>query len=193
MIDSIRGELVHVGIDHVVIDTGGIAYQIFCPAGTLRACQEGDVDLVHTHLIIRDDAIHLYGFATRQGRELFRQLLTVGQVGPRLALQILSALPPDDLVAAVSEGNVDRLTSIKGIGRKTAQRILIELRDKIAEAGPAAEAILLSSAEETALRALTSKSLGFTPREARSAIEHVRADGLGPEELVRRALEALGR
>jgi len=193
MIDSISGDLVHIGTDHVVIDTGGIAYQVFCPTGTLRACQDGDTNLIYTHLIIRDDAIHLYGFATRQGRELFRQLLTVGQVGPRLALQILSALPPDELVTAVSEGNVERLIAIKGIGRKTAQRILIELRDKIVEAGPAAQAILLSSAEETALRALTSKSLGFSPREARAAIEHVRDDGLPAADLVRRALEVLGR
>jgi len=194
MIDSIRGEIAHVGTDHVVIDTGGIGYQIFCPTETLRACHDHRLDQVFVHLILRDDTIQLYGFSTPEERELFRKLLTVGQVGPRLALQLLSALPPRDFIRAMADSDIDRLTAVKGIGKKTAQRILIDLRDKVEEAARTEPSdIFLTKDEETALRALTSKALGFSVREARQVISELRGEDLGVEDLVRRSLEILGR
>jgi len=191
MIDSISGEVVRIDPDSVVIDTGGIAYAAFCPAGTIRSCSEGKSALLYTHLIARDDSVQLYGFSSPAERELFRQLLTVGQVGPRLAIQILSSLPPDAFVKAIGSGDVAALTAIKGIGRKTAERILVDLRDKVGPGGEASR-FILSSEEETALRALTSKALGFSPREARMTLERLRGEGLTAEGLVRRALEILG-
>ena len=191
MIDSIYGEVIRIAADHAVVDTGGIAYQAFCPADTLRNLAEGRSALVYTHLIWREDAIQLFGFSTTRERELFRQLLTVGQVGPRLALQLLSTLPPDAFVAAIASNDVDRLTSVKGIGKKTAQRILIDLRDKVASSSSQID-LLLTRDEETALQALTSRALGFSPREAREALAHLRGEGLPAEQLVRRALEILG-
>jgi len=116
----------------------------------------------------------------------------VGQVGPRLAIQILSALPVDAFVSAITRGDVDSLTAIKGIGRKTAERILVDLRDKVGTATGEGGRFLLSAEEETALRALTSKALGFSPREARMALERLRGEELPAEGLVRRALEILG-
>ncbi|RLE36475.1 Holliday junction branch migration protein RuvA [Candidatus Acetothermia bacterium] len=192
MIDSISGEVVRIDPDSVVIDTGGIAYAAFCPAGTIRSCSEGKTALLYTHLIARDDSVQLYGFSSPAERELFRQLLTVGQVGPRLAIQILSSLPPDAFVKAIGSGDIASLTKIKGIGRKTAERILVDLRDKVGPGGGEASRFILSSEEETALKALTSKSLGFSPREARMALERLRGEGLTAEGLVRRALEILG-
>lgn len=192
MIDSISGEVIRVAADHAVIDTGGIAYQALCPSETLRQLSRGHEALLYTHLIWREDAIQLFGFATPRERELFRQLLTVGQVGPKLALQLLSTLPPDAFVAAITANDVDQLTRVKGVGKKTAQRILIDLRDKIA-ASPGETPVLLSADEETALKALTSRALGFTTREAREALSRLRGNNLSAEQLVRRALEMLGK
>ena len=192
MIDSIAGEIVEVGADHAVIDTGGIAYRAFATAAALRELTVGHESLLYTQLIVRDDSMQLFGFASREEREVFGQLLTVGQVGPKLALQILSALPLNELIQAVSGGQVDRLTAVKGVGKKTAERILVDLRDKIgAPSGGSTGDFLLSNREETALLALTSK-LGYSPREAREALQRLRGRDLSPEELVRGALQILG-
>ncbi|MFC2079266.1 Holliday junction branch migration protein RuvA [Candidatus Bipolaricaulota bacterium] len=194
MIDAIRGEIVDVGSDFVCMETAGITYQIFCPSETVRACHERLIDQLFTHLIVRDDSIQLYGFSSTDAREIFRKLLTVGQVGPKLALQVLSSLPTEALIEAITTNDVTRLTSVKGIGEKTAQRILIDLRDKIA--GGSADGfknLFLVPAEETALRALTSKALGFSVREARQAIVQLREKKLDAEELVRQSLSLLGQ
>jgi Holliday junction DNA helicase RuvA len=194
MIDAIRGEMAHVGTDHVVIDTGSVSYRVDCPTETLRQCHDRRIDQVFVHLIVREDTIQLYGFGSPEERELFRKLLTVGQVGPRLALQVLSALPRRAFIDAIANNDVSRLTAVKGIGTKTAQRILIDLRDKVGGVGEADPAdIFLTNSEETALRALTSKALGFSAREARHAIEQLRGEEMTTEELIRRGLAILGR
>lgn len=194
MIDAIRGEVIDVGADFVCMETSGITYQIFCPAETVRACHERLTDQLFTHLIVRDDSIQLYGFASTDARELFRKLLTVGQVGPKLALQVLSSLPTQALIEAITTNDVAQLTTVKGIGEKTAQRILIDLRDKIGDgSADGFKNMFLTPAEETALRALTSKALGFSMREARQAVVQLREKKLKAEELVREALSRLGR
>jgi len=192
MIDSLTGEVVRIGPDFAVLDTGGIAYRAAATAAALHELQVGHEALLYTHLIVRDDSMQLYGFASPDEREVFCQLLTVGQVGPKLALQILSALPFEELIDAVSASDVERLTQIKGVGKKTAERILVDLRDKLGAADARApREFLLSAAEETALRALTAR-LGFSPREAREAVQRLHGRGLTPEEIVRGALEFLG-
>ena len=192
MIDSVAGDVIRKGSDHIVVDTDGIAYRIFCTATTLHECREGHSTLVYTHLIVRDDAMQLFGFSSLEERETFRQLLTVGQIGPKLALQVLSALPTNALVEAIRTNSVERLTSVKGVGRKTAERILVELRDKIGDATAAPGGFLLTQDEETALRALT-QAFGFSPREARPILERLRSENLPADRLVRRALELLGQ
>jgi len=192
MIDSIAGDVVEVGSDYAVIDTGGIAYRAFATATALRGLTVGHESLLYTRLIVRDDSMQLFGFASRDEREIFGQLLTVGQVGPKLALQILSSLPLNDLIQAVSGGHVERLTAVKGVGKKTAERILVDLRDKMgAPSASSSSDFLLSTGEETALLALTSK-LGYSTREAREALQRLRGQNLSPEELVRGALQVLG-
>jgi Holliday junction DNA helicase RuvA len=193
MIDSISGEVVRRTADSVVIDTGGVAYRALCPASALRACEIGHTALLYIHLILREDTIELFGFSSLRERELFRQLLTVGQVGPRVALQVLSVLPLDRLIEAVASRNVDMLMTVKGVGRKTAERILVDLHGKLPGAGEGGtEGLFLTPDEETALRALTSKSLGFSAREAREALARLRGETLDIESLIRRALEILG-
>ena len=193
MIDAIRGEIVDVGSDFVCMETAGITYQIFCPAETVRACHEQLIDQLFTHLIVRDDSIQLYGFASTDAREIFRKLLTVGQIGPKLALQILSSLPTEALVEAIMTNDVTRLTTIKGIGEKTAQRILLDLRGKIGGSADGFKNLFLVPEEEMALRALTSKALGFSMREARKVIVQLRDKKLNAEGLVREALSLLGQ
>jgi len=193
LIDSISGRVTRLAVDHLVIDTGGVAYRVFCPTRIVAGYRPGEEIVSYTHLLIRDDAMHLFGFSSFEEREIFRSLLTVGQVGPKLGLQLLSTLTPQELVEAVSAGDVERLVTVKGVGRKTAQRIVIELRDRLAgKALPGGISRSLSEREETALRALTSKSLGFSAREAREALERLRGEDLPVEELVRRALEVIG-
>jgi Holliday junction DNA helicase RuvA len=193
VIDSISGDVVRKGPDFVVVDVGGVAYQASCSTDAVRGCEIGHAALLYIHLALREDTIQLYGFSTLRERELFRLLLTVGQVGPKLALHVLSTLPPQELVTAIAGRDIERLTTVKGVGRKTAERILVDLRDKIAGPGEnGADAFILSSDEETALRALTSRSLGFSPREAREALGRLRNERLPAKALVRRALEILG-
>ena len=193
MIDSISGDVVRQGADFAVVDVGGVAYQASCSAETLRGCEIGHPAFLYIHLVLREDTIQLYGFSTLRERELFRLLMTVGQVGPKLAIQVLSTLPPQELIAAIAGRDIERLTTVKGVGRKTAERILVDLRDKIAGPGDdGVDAFLLSSDEEIALRALTSRSLGFSAREAREALSRLRTERLPAEALVRRALEILG-
>ncbi|UCF10211.1 MAG: Holliday junction branch migration protein RuvA [Candidatus Bipolaricaulota bacterium] len=195
MIDAVTGIVGRIGEDHVILETGGIAFHVFCPGRALPLLPPGEEREMFIHLALRDDALQLYGFPTRYERDVFRQLLPVGQVGPKLALQILSTMSPEQLVTAIAAGDVDALTTVKGVGRKTAQRIVIDLRDKLTSGAIPSEipgGLPLSDDEVTALRALTSKSLGFSVRQARHAIQRLRDEKLSASELVRRALEILG-
>jgi len=192
MIDAVRGEIMEVGGDFVCMEVNGLTFRIHCPAETLRACHDRVIDQLFTHFVVREDSFQLYGFVERSDRELFGKLLTVGQVGPKLALQILSSLPGGTLIEAIRANDVARLTTVKGIGQKTAQRILIDLRDKIGAGAAASSDLFLSPDEETAIQALTSKALGFSAREARKAVVQLRGEALSAEELVREALTLLG-
>jgi len=194
MIDAITGRIVRLESDALVIETGGIAYRVFCPTRILHSYRPGEEGLVYVHLVVRDDGISLFGFPSYEERALFCRLLPVPQVGPKLALQVLSTLTPDAFVDAVTGGDIERLKSVKGVGRRTAERIIVDLRDKLAEAlgRPITADLLLSESEEKALRALTSKSLGFSSREARRAVERLHGEDLPLGELVRRALEIIG-
>jgi Holliday junction DNA helicase RuvA len=191
MIDAITGRIIRLGEDHVVVETAGIAYRVFCPTSAIVNYHLGQEEVIYTHLVVRDDGVSLFGFPSLEEREIFRRLLPVGQVGPRLALQIVSLFPPDEFILTISAGDVERLTQVKGIGRKTAQRILVELRDKITPDLTASPSIPLSKKEQDAMRALTGKSLGFSASEARRALEHLRGEDLPLAELVRRALEVI--
>ncbi len=193
MIDAITGRVTRLGNDHLVVENAGIAYRIFSPVRALSSYRKGEEVLVYVHLLVREDRILLFGFPSFEERELFRVLLPVSQVGPRLALQMLGAFSPERLVQVVQEGDIDQLMRIKGVGRKTAQRILVELGDKIGDKLDITSVVLpLSDKEEVALRALTSRTLGFSVSEARRALARLRGEDLPVEGLVRRALEIIG-
>jgi holliday junction DNA helicase RuvA len=169
MYDFIQGELVSKSPSEVVLLAGGIGYLLYVPVSTYeRLTSKGPVQLF-THFYVREDAQRLYGFASREERDLFRLLNTVSTVGPDKALKLLSSLPAAELRRAVAANDVTLLSRVKGIGRKTAERISIELRDKMeAVAAPAAEGVGVGGAWEAIAGLMT---LGYKRSEAQQAVE----------------------
>lgn len=164
VIAGIEGILKSLGNDHAVVDVGGISFRIHAPTSTLSILgASGQRVQLQTHLQVREDSLTLYGFATTDELRLFELLVSVSSVGPKVALAILSALTPEQFVLAVSTGNGELLTSIPGIGKKTAARILLELRGKFEEA-PAE----IPHPHEDVRSALI--SLGYSAAEALSAV-----------------------
>ena len=132
MIALVSGTVAVRRPDHVVIDCGGVGYRLAVSAETLRHVPAVGRDaLLHTHLVVRDDALALYGFASEEERELFLMLLGVQAVGPKVALAVLSGGPPRELLAAVAAGDAARLQAAPGVGKRTAERIIVELREKV--------------------------------------------------------------
>lgn len=190
MIAGLRGILEQAQDSAVVVNVGGISYQAFVPASTFRRLAPigGEVHL-HTYLHVRQDTMALYGFATAQEREAFGQLVSVSGVGPKAALAILSALTPDNLREAIAAGNLDALTSIPGIGKKMASRLILELKGKLALPPPSARAPL-SPLDAEVMAALT--NLGYSSDQARAALGSLPTDRLlDTEERIRLALRFL--
>src|SRR5919109_1612474 len=189
MIASIRGNLLFIGVDHAVIETGGVGFMVYAPRNVLGALGEigGEVRL-YTHLHIREDLLALYGFATPDQRHLFETLLGVSGVGPKVALSMLSAGPPDELRIAIAGGDTARLARVPGIGKKTAERLVLELRGKIDLQGlPAHAPPALMAANAELAEMLV--GLGFSAAEVSAAIASLPADAPAePEERLRLAL-----
>lgn len=190
MIALVSGEVAVRRADHVVIACGGVGYRLNVSAETLRHVPRvGEKASLHTHLIVRDDALLLYGFATEEERDLFLLLIGVQSVGPKMALAVLSGGPPRELLAAVAAGDTARLQAVPGIGKRTAERIVVELREKVGVPDPADEAIVITRAGEDDPRALARDGLvglGFSPQEAEALLRS--APGDTPEDLIAAAL-----
>lgn len=195
MISQVRGTLAVRGLDRVeILTTGGIAYEVHIPLNVLEKLPRvGDPVALHTSLVTREDASTLYGFTSTADRDLFRLLLTASGVGPGLALNLLSALSPSRLVASVRSRDIATLQRVPRVGRKTAERLCLELGDKLAawggSEGGAASAPGPVSAD--AIRALV--SLGYSEQDSERAVQAVvAANGdAGPAELVKKALATL--
>jgi holliday junction DNA helicase RuvA len=191
MIASIRGKLIFVGVDHCVLETGGVGFLIYAPRNVLGALGEiGGEILLYTHLHIREDLLALYGFASTDQRHLFETLLGVTGIGPKVALSLLSAAPSEELRATIAGGDTTRLSRVPGIGKKTAERLVLEMRGKLDFKGLPAP-----SATTPALMQLNNElaemlvSLGFSAAEAGAAIAALPADA--PPELEERLRLAL--
>jgi len=198
VISHLRGRLLSLTPDMGVVDVHGVGYAVSLPLPTYYELQKqpagADVSLfIHTH--VREDALALYGFWTERERALFERLITVSGVGPRLARAILSGLPPEVLLTALAAGDVARLTRIPGVGRKTAERLVLELREKAAElaAAPAPTGAALAPDDEDLLVALV--NLGYRRADAEKALADVRRESADAEvpELLRMALKRLAR
>ncbi len=192
MIALVSGTVAVRRVDHVVIDCGGVGYRLAVSAQTLRQVPAvgGQVSL-HSHLVVRDDALALYGFASEEERELFLMLLGVQSVGPKVALAVLSGGPPRELLGTLAAGDTARLQAVPGIGKRTAERIVVELREKVGTALPE-DAISVSRGEEP--RALAREGLvglGYSLQEADELLDD--ASGERPEDLIAEALKAAAR
>jgi Holliday junction DNA helicase RuvA len=192
VIALLSGEVAVRRADHVVVSCGGVGYRLAVSAETLRHVPAvGKTATLHTHLIVRDDALALHGFATEEERDLFLLLIGVQGVGPKVAQAVLSGGPPRDLLAAVAAGDTARLQAVPGIGRRTAERIVVELREKV---GPALEAAPITIHRGDDPRALAREGLvglGFSAQEADELLDG--AAGETPEDLIAHALKGARR
>ncbi|MBI3330297.1 MAG: Holliday junction branch migration protein RuvA [Nitrospinae bacterium] len=201
MIAKLTGTLAAKALDHVLVDVHGVGYRVFIPLSTYYDLPEVSMAvalLIHTY--VREDALHLFGFLTADERDLFEALLRVTKIGPKLALALLSGMSVGDLQQAVLAGDVPRLSAIPGVGRKTAERIVLELREKLAKGKTELAAGLVSRADgqQAVADAVTALlNLGYPRPLAERTIVQVRAAQHGElpplKELIRAALQLLGQ
>ena len=192
MIGSIAGVLTLKAPPHLQLEVGGIGYEIEAPMSTFYGLPAvGERTRLLTHLVVREDAHLLYGFATEGERALFRQLLKISGIGPRIALAILSGVSDAAFAHAVREQDAATLMRIPGVGRKTAERLIVEMRDRLDASAPAGQsaAAPATGAEAEAYSALV--ALGYKPQEATRLLKAVDTEGqkLTTEEMIRRALQ----
>lgn len=192
MIAAVRGEVMVRRADHVVIDAGGVGYRLTVSSETLKGVPATGRDaFLHAELISRDDSLSLYGFSSEEERDLFRLLITVGGVGPKVAIATLSGGTARDLLRAIAAGDAKRFQAVPGIGKRTAERIIVELREKVA--GALEEEVALAAAEAGDAHALARDglvNLGYAPLEAEQLLDGV--EGAEPQELVAAALRKAG-
>jgi Holliday junction DNA helicase RuvA len=188
MISFLDGEVVEKGGTHVVLAVGGVGYDVAVPTSVVASLPPvGRATRVHTRMVVRDDAMILYGFASVDERELFDLLTGVSGVGPRVALSFLSALSPEALRRAILAGDAAALTVVPGVGKKVAQRVVVDLRDRLG-----AEQELVSTGPLVDVRQAL-LSLGVTPQEATDALSGIDVEEREVDELLREALQRVGR
>ena len=187
MISSLSARIQDILSDSLIVEVGGVGLQVYIPAPLKDRLSIGDNTLLYTHLVVREDALTLYGFESKDARSIYRLLLGVNGVGPRLALAVLSTLSPDEIRGAVLQEREDVFNHVPGIGKKTAQKIIIHLQDKIpAEAGLAPISVMAEGDVEV-VAALS--ALGYSVVEAQSAIQSIPKDA--PEDVETRLRLAL--
>lgn len=199
MIAYIRGNLDYKGTDFVVVEAKGIGYKIRTPLPAIeRIGQKGDEVKVYTYLYVREDAMNLYGFLTQEELGTFELLISVSGIGPKAALSLLSTVSPSSFALAVITDDVSTLMKAQGVGKKTAQRIILELKDKIKKEQLEDVSIVeaafengSNSGKEEAVSALM--VLGYTQLEARKAVSTVFAEDMDVEAVIKKALKALSR
>jgi holliday junction DNA helicase RuvA len=190
VIASVRGEVLVRRPDHVVIEAGGVGYHLAVSTETLKSVPaRGREATLHARLVARDDSLSLYGFGSEEERDLFCQLTTVSGVGPKVAIAVLSGGAPRELLRAIAAGDAKRFQAVPGIGKRTAERIIVELRERIAESLD--EAMLAAGGGDGEPRSLAREglvNLGYTPAEAERLLAS--AEGESAEELIGAALRS---
>jgi Holliday junction DNA helicase RuvA len=189
MIASVRGEVIVRRPDHVVIEAAGVGYRLSVSAQTMRSVPRvGEQAMLHAHLVMRDDGMQLYGFASEDERALFHMLNAVQGVGPKVALAVLSGGTTRELTGALASGDAARFQAVPGIGKRTAERIIVELREKVTGATEPDEIVITKTDDPVALARQGLLGLGFDAREIDVLLDGVHADT--PEELIAEALKA---
>lgn len=195
MIGRIKGQLVEVVENVILLDAGGVAYEVELTSTALARLPARDQQLsLYTHFVVREDAQLLYGFATREERDLFRVLIRINGVGPKLAVKLISSIDLHDLAVSVANKDVAMLMRVPGVGRKTAERLLVELKDKLGDLASGEVATLDRGDNRAALEAEGALiSLGYKSSEAARVINSVRSEGGNAEDLLRAALQRIGK
>jgi holliday junction DNA helicase RuvA len=196
MIGRLTGELLIKSPPHLLVDVQGVGYEVSAPMSTFYQLPERGRVVLHTHLAISEAAHQLFGFASLSERELFRQLIKVSGVGPKLALAVLSALEPDQVVKAIRQNDLVSLTRIPGVGKKTAERLVIEMRDRVDGLQAATQSSKAASgapADATAEAESALLALGYKAAEAQKALQSALKQGAPhtTEALIRHALRAM--
>jgi len=188
MIASIHGKLESLGADWAIINVNGVGFQVYMPTSTLGTlgATGGEVHL-QTHLVMREDSATLYGFGTAEELELFQILISVSGLGPRLALAVLSSMSVEQASMAIATGSTDLLTTVPGIGKRMAERLIVELKDKIGAGLISAPATQLAQENADVIAALT--SLGYSLAEASRAVTNLPSSDLNLEEKIKLALQ----
>ena len=190
MIARIRGAVLSIKSPNVVVDVGGVGYRVMCSQSALESLDLGRAADLHTHLVVREDAWQLFGFGSEDELELFTTLLGVSGVGPRTALSILSKLQPATFRSAIANQQVEVMSRVPGVGKKTAEKIIFALKDKLGGLD-VAPVLPMSAADTEAMSALT--SLGYSVAEAQAALASLpRNEPMDLEEKIRRALAYFG-
>lgn len=193
----LKGTVADKGLNELVLDVGGVGYLLSVSMTTLQDTPPAGENMkVYTYLSVREDAMELFGFATKEEKEMFLKLMSVSGIGPKLALAILGSMPLRDLSLAIVTGDVNALSRAPGVGKKTAQRIALELKEKVSEsdfaAAPTAHTAFTPVQEDAATEALAAlQSLGYTAAEAARAISQVRGQSDKANDLVRLALRSM--
>lgn len=194
MIGQVRGVLIDKQPPCLLVDVGGVAYEIEAPMTTFYTLPDNSVEVtLFTHLVVRDDAHLLYGFASLEERALFRALIKVNGVGAKMALAILSGMEAERFARCIHDGDADSLVKLPGVGKKTAQRLIMEMRDRLRDwqfpkrAAASDAGVRKAPAADEAISALV--ALGYKSREAEQLVSAVGADGMSSEALIRAALK----
>jgi len=201
MIALLSGKIVYKGISHIVVDTQGVGYRVFIPLATFYELPEaGEMVTLHIHTSVKEDAIHLFGFYTLQERDLFQLMISVSGIGPKIAMGILSRISARELLEAISGGNLAKLITVPGVGKKMAERLILELKEKAIKK-MATDQIPVTDPKqklnemirEDVLSALV--NLGYKANAARDALDKVARDTEGElamDQLLKKALNILG-
>ena len=188
MIGLLRGQILRKHPPQLLLDVHGVGYEVEAPMSTFYNLPDAGAEVtLFTHLVVREDAQVLFGFGSEAERRFFRSLIKVNGVGPKLALTILSGISVDGFVRCVQENDTAALTRLPGIGKKTAERLVVEMRDRLDEAGATEPVDAAAHPRDEALSALV--SLGYKPQEASHMLRAIKENGLTSEELIRRALQ----
>ena len=200
MIAYLRGKVLTTTTETAILDVNGVGYEVYCTGGAFRKLVIGQVGELHTYLQVKEDGITLFGFASPKEKELFLKITSVSGVGPKLGISILTSLSADELTQAIATADVKRLSKAKGLGKKTAEKLVLELHGKISAVEvisasgdsltPAEPHATLSVEDEEAISALT--GLGFTKNESMQAVKRAKENGATTvEDIIRKALTGL--
>ncbi len=200
MIAMLSGKIAYKGISHIVVDANGVGYRVFIPVTTFYELPEaGEMVSLHIHTSVKEDAIHLFGFYTQQERELFQLMISVSGIGPKIAMGILSGISARELLDAISGGHVAKLITVPGVGRKMAERLILELKEKVIKK-MAADPMSVSDTRETQSDAIREDvlsaliNLGYKQTAAKDALDKAALDLQGEaamDQLLKKALKLL--